>query len=230
LSARHPKTALGSVPAPILAEMEKSAGAAAAEVIPYRPLEVDGRNGLRLSGGVIEAYLNGELKGSAPVPADAGELQVLLAGYRVPVLLPSLWFCFDERPREVEVELNIDFSLGSSAFGAIIIDGERELWEANRTGSNELADPALVPAGARPWAVEPIPGYGWQISLPASARSSADPVFRRRVALAIEAFLYALSSGKEIQVPYRRRFGTAFSAADPMWAANVPVVDEGLPL
>lgn len=204
--------------------------ASARRIVAYRPLDGDRRDGLRISGGRLEAYRDGELVGAAQV-SSSDSLEELLSSYRVPEMLSDLEFSTDGSARDVEVELEVDFTLGASALGSIKIDGERGLWEASRVGSNDLADPSLVPAGARPWAAdEALPGHGWQIRLPAEARVSSDPTFRRRVALTIEAFLYALSSGREIQIPYRRRFSTVFSAADPMWAANVPPIDEGLPL
>lgn len=195
-------------------------------VVPYRAA-ADGENGLRLVDGRLEAWADGKLVASAPAE---GPLAELMATYRVQEVLPEVGFAYGE-PRTLDVELTVDFSLGSVAFGAITVNGERELWEAERTGSHLFVERGLVPEGARPWAdAEPMPGRGWKITLPPFAQLDPDPVLRRRIALAIEAFLYALAERKEIQVPYKRRISTVFSAEDPMWAANVPVVEEGLPL
>lgn len=194
-------------------------------IIPHRALEFS--SGLELKRGVLSAYLEGDLQASAAVSDSS--LDQILASYRVQEIFPELRFSGDGTQREIELTLEISFSLGSSIYGAALNGAERELWNAQHVGSNDFLDPN-VPAGQRPWASAEKPGYGWKIELPSSLRHDSDPVVRQRAALVIESLISALARDEQVPMPYRRRFTNVFSAEHPTWTAAVPLVASGVEL
>jgi hypothetical protein len=194
-------------------------------VIHYRPLSKG--EGLQINGGRLRAMAGGEVHGETTLSEtdQARGLDQLLASYRVPELLDELSFCHHPPARQLVLAISIDFSLPGIVFGHLRIDdGERQPWQAELTRSNAFLERRRVPEGARSWAEEDPPGAGWRIELPGPLALDPDPAVPQRSGLAIEALLYSLRSGREIELPYRRLLRTTFSADDPLWAVRLPLV------
>jgi len=198
-----------------------------ASPVPYRPAEAPERSGLELSAGELRAWRDGELVAQAQVGEDL-ELAQLLDGYRAVSLLPGCEFSLDGSRRELDVTISLLYNEMRRVTGAVESGGMRGWWEAMRLGDNAFLLQERLPRNARPWARDEERGYGWEIGLPGFLYET-DRVLRQRAGLAIEAFLYALKSGREISVPYRRRITNVFSASEPTWDEPLPLVREVVP-
>ena len=145
---------------------------------------------------------------------------------RLPDLLPQLSFSLDGTVRTFDVDLDVEFTLTHLVFGSMVsVGGEvHGLWQAQHLGSNEFLRQEELPDGQRPWSAGERRGYGWAIDLPAFLAADPDPVLRQRAALAIEALLYSLAAGREIELPYRRRISNVFEAQRPTWKVDLPLV------
>lgn len=191
-----------------------------------RPLvryqEFDGQNGLAIEGQALVAYLSGHEVARVALD-EPYELSRILRSYAALRLLPGLRFSYSE-PRRLEVKVTLDFSLPQQVFGAIEIEGRRELWRAERTRSADFLLGSQLPEQARPWAGAEEPGSGWQFYLPHSLMAGSDPALTRRVAIALEIFLYSIEQDRPIEIPYRRMIDSVFSAERPLWSVNLPRV------
>lgn len=181
-------------------------------------------NGLSLDDNLLGAYIDDQLVGQTEVDTTA-DLDFLLESYMVPQLLPNLSFSYTE-PRRVVMEMNLDFSIPGTLFGSYKIDGVKDLWRAECVRHGVFLHAGAVPPGVRPWADDDEPGSGWQFVLPPSLRYQPDQVLIRRSAVALEAFVYALDTGREIELPYKRAFDNIFSVDKPMWSFNLPRIAE----
>lgn len=190
--------------------------------ISYYPL-LDGQ-GLAFEEDSLVAYHNGQVVGSTEVDTTA-DLDFLLESYMVPQLLPKLSFCYTE-PRRLVMSMNVDFAVPGTLFGSYELDGIRDLWRAECVRHGVFLHANAVPPGVRPWANNDEPGSGWQFALPPSLRYQPDQVIIRRAAVALEAFVYSLDIGREIELPYKRAFNNIFSAEKPMWSFNLPRIAE----
>lgn len=190
----------------------------------YRPY--DGSDGLQSRGAELVAWSGGEEVGRASL-AEEEDIQFLLSDFRVADLFPDLQFTLVPEEIVADLELDLDRLVGGVLLGeGRFLDSDFAdrifYWEAEYSRGKEFLLPA--PDGTRPWAAEEERGYGWNIFLPDSVWSDVDFVFRQRLSLAIEAFLYALASRQEIPIPYLRRVSNVFSAENPAWRHNIPRV------
>jgi hypothetical protein len=185
----------------------------------------DGSNGLQVKDDTLYAWVDGKKVGE--VALDKSEdLETLLLTYKVPALLPDLQFSLSGKEEEIDIELEINFQLGKSLFGTASFQDAVGFWEAERVGSETLAR-GHVPDGERPWVEEEENGFGWEITLPRLLMENPDPVIRKRAALSIEAMIYFIAAGRRIPLPYGRRISNVFSAKEPMWPDNIPLVSRG---
>lgn len=192
-------------------------------LVPYKAY--DGNEGLQVKDNTLFAWVDSKRVAEAPLK-DNEDLETLLLTYRVPTLLPELEFSLSGKEEEIDLELEINFQLGKSLFGTASFQDDVGFWEAERVGSETLAR-GNVPKGQRPWAKEEDKGFGWEITLPKLLSDNPDPVIRKRAALAIEAMIYFIAAGRRIPLPYGRRISNVFSAENPMWPDNIPLLAKG---
>lgn len=197
----------------------------AREIISYQ--EFDGANGLALEQGVLTAYADGEVIGRAKV-SGAADLGQLMRTYEIQYLLPDLIFCYD-RPAWYEVMIDYTGSIKErrEVHGTILFEGRPRTWSAKFRSHPDFGHGDLVPTKQRPWVrpQEVEKSMGLEFYLPQNILDYDDPVVCRRIAIALEEFVYALRDPRfEIKLPRPRAFGNMFSADTPMWAANLPRV------
>lgn len=106
--------------------------------------------------------------------------------------------------------------------GTLRIDhGPKQAWYAQPTRHPDLARAGHLHAH-RPWAAADPAGEGYEFHLPADLDGAGD-IMRRRVALALEEFLYAKRDGK-LCGPYHRQITLSVDTDTPTWDLNVPVI------
>lgn len=188
----------------------------------YQPY--DGADGLQSKGDELVAWSGGTEVGRSPLD-QSEDIQGLLRDFRAVDIFPGLQFTLV--PEEIVADIELDLKslaggilLGEAAFLDSRFQGSGFYWEAEYARGEAFLQRS--PEGTRPWAAEEEVGYGWNIFLPEDIYEDLDFVFRQRIALAIEAFLYALASRQEIPIPYLRRVTNIFSASDPAWRQGVP--------
>jgi len=188
------------------------------ECISYQVF--DGQNGLSLEEGTLSAYRNGQKVAEVSVPSSF-KLSELILDYQVLALLPELDFCYTE-PEQFEIEVTTNpLSLPGEVSGLMTINGESQLWVAYYKKHPDFLRQDEVPPGQRPWA-ESHPGEGWLFMLPATWQTHPDHLVPRRLALCLESYLDDINAGRNIPLPYRRRFDNVFSASSPAWRVNLP--------
>lgn len=196
------------------------------EPIAYR--EFDGKDGLKLSNGLLVAYRDGEEVCRAEVAPDSDPLEILLATYKVPEILASATFSYDGTARSVDFEATVEYPLPASIGGHLRCEGQGEqldgYWSAERRGANRFLLADRLPLGVRDYVVEEKPGYGWRIELPGYVREFGDPVISKRVGVHIERLIYRLLQDKVDAQPYAFRVDNRFSLKRPMWAEGLPFV------
>jgi hypothetical protein len=191
------------------------------ELCRYQPF--DGRDGLRLDGATLSAWRGGKLLATASAPPGA-LLEELLRSYRLPELFPDLVFTHTE-PATYLVLIDYSYTLTHrrEIHGWLTFEGTRFRW---------IAKWRKLPKGAgsispdRPWlhAEEVERGEGLEFHLPPPLANHPDPVVVRRLALAIEAFVFALRDGWPIDIPFRYQFDNLFSQRQPIWQGEGPAV------
>lgn len=196
-------------------------------VVLYHPY--DGSDGIQVLEGNLRAWREGQVVGETKLSEDE-DLPSLLAAYRVPSLLPDLQFAFEAQEVTIDMALEAEIFVDKSLTGTASWQGSRqeysEPWMVDRIQSARFTQND-VPEGARPWADGDTPGWGWRIVVPSTMAFYGDPVLEKRTALAIESFVYSLAEGREMTMPYRRRFNNVFSASAPMWRDDVPFIARG---
>jgi hypothetical protein len=190
------------------------------ETVIYQPF--DGNDGLQVIDDQLIAWREGQEVARTEISTDE-DLPRLLLDFRVPELMSELEFTLVPEARQIDLEIDMKYQIGSALTGTITYDGVSGPWEARCVKGADFIE-AELPEGARPWARDEEPGVGWEITLPPEFSRSPDTVLAQRVALAIEAFLYALTDGREISLPYLRRVSNVFSASAPTWRDPVPMV------
>jgi hypothetical protein len=183
--------------------------------VSYQPF--DGRDGLQVAEDRVHVYQDGQVVAEAETDMS---LEELLNSYRILSLCPDLSFVRGE-VREFKVDITLDFSLIGELFGTIVINGERALWRAECVSFGDFSGNGKIPDSERGW-ISAGETTGWQFYLPPAFIIDPDPAVVRRLALSLEAFVYALGSEREISVPYSRSFDNIISAQKPMWAINLP--------
>lgn len=196
-------------------------------VVLYHPY--DGADGLQVLEGNLRAWAEGDIVGETKLP-ESEDLPSLLARYRVPALLPDLRFAFEGQEITIDLSLEAEIFVDKSLTGIATWQGSRqeyrESWMVDRIQSKRFLEND-VPEGQRPWAEGDTPGWGWRVVPPPTMSFYGDPVLEKRTALAIESFVYSLAEGREMAMPYRRRFTNIFSASEPMWRDDVPFIARG---
>jgi hypothetical protein len=189
-------------------------------VVRYQEL-IDGE-GLAFVGNVLSAYKGGVIVAENEV-AEHVSLRELMLEYLVLALLPKAVFSHSQ-PKEFDVEITLSvLALPGENTGTITINGEDEMWVARRNAHPDFRCTDKVVLEGRPWAkADNSDGWGWEFLLPAFWQTYPDLLVPKRLALALEAFLDDIASGRELPNPYRRHFNNLFSAASPAWRINLP--------
>ncbi len=198
--------------------------------VKYAP--TDGENGLSLERGVLSAHYQGAVVSQVKV-SDKSDLQELLDDYAVPTLFPDLLFCYT-RPAWYEIAINFTYAVKQrqEVHGELNFEGRRYLWWAKMARYPDFGATYLVPPGQRTWlrADEVADSEGLEFFVPPHIARHEDPVVTRRVAMALEQFVYAIRNGylRDAYIydrkPLQRAFDNFFSIDIPMWQANLPRV------
>jgi hypothetical protein len=198
--------------------------------VKYAPY--DGDNGLRLEKGILACYYQGTMVGKVDV-AETRTLEDLMADYSVASLFPDLLFCYT-RPAWYEIAINFSYAIKArqEVHGELNFEGRHYLWWARMNRNPDFAATHLVPPGQRTWLKreEVEHSKGLEFFIPPHIAKHEDPVVTRRVAMALEQFVYAIRNGylRDAYIyerkPLQRAFDNFFSIDAPMWEANLPRV------
>lgn len=198
--------------------------------VKYAPY--DGSDGLRLEKGALTAYYQGAPVGQVEI-SESSSLEALMADYSVPSLFPDLLFCYT-RPAWYEIAINFSYAIKQrqEVHGELNFEGRHYLWWARMTRYPDFASTHLVPPGQRTWLKpeEIAESKGLEFYIPPHIANHEDPVVTRRVAMALEQFVYAIRNGylRDAYIferkPLQRAFDNFFSIDAPMWEANLPRV------
>lgn len=192
------------------------------QIVRYQPYD-DGRSGLSLQNGQLTAWLGGRPVGQASTAGS--DLAEVLADYRALRLFPKLGFAYTT-PRHFRVELTPVPGLPDEFTCRLSLDGEDALAGEDMLAFAEyVSDPvfghvAEVPHG-QVCHDEPS-DQGWLIHLPGPIITHPDPVLRKRCGQAVEHYLHAIGTGREVSTPYAWHFTNVMDAAHPMWQLNLP--------
>lgn len=198
--------------------------------VKYAPF--DGRDGLQLEKGTLTCFYEGSPVGSVDV-AESRKLEELMEDYAIPTLFPDLVFRYTN-PAWYEISINFSYAnkQRQSVHGELNFEGRHYLWWARMTMNPDFRATHLVPHGQRNWLREDEvkAAKGLEFYIPPVIANHEDPVVTRRVALALEQFVYGIRNGF-LRGPYiydrkpqRRSFDNFFSIDEPMWSANLPRV------
>jgi hypothetical protein len=188
-------------------------------VIAYR--EHDGSEGIALEGSTLTLYHDGAVVAQVEARPSAG-LHELMLGYEVPGLFPAFSFCLTE-PQDFDAVVSVSpVGLSGELMGLVDVNGEEHMWVARYAKHPDFRRSAdEIPEGARPWA-DDSDGQGWEFLLPAAIQTHPDVLVPKRLALLLEAFVEDVAAGRDLPIPYRRRFDNVFSVEHPAWRLNLP--------
>lgn len=191
----------------------------ARQIVTYKPF--DGRDGLAVEGDLALAYVDGAKVGSARMRTPVA-LETLLSSYAFPSLFPQAVFCHTQpETHQVVVDYQYTLERKREIHGWITFCGTRYRWWG--TWRQMPKRSGVIPPD-RPWLHADEIGKGLEFHLPPAISELPDPVIVRRLALALEGFIYALRDGFPVDLPFRYQFDNLFSLASPMWSGEGPAV------
>lgn len=188
-------------------------------IVSYQPYR--GLGGLDVVDGEAIAYVDGLEVERTKLSSPVG-LEELLASYEAPRMFPRLIFCHT-KPEYHTVTMDYSYSLPKSreVHGWVTLEGTRHRWVAKW---RQLPKGSGAVSEDRPWLHSDEVGIGFEFHLPPPLANHPDPVIVRRVALAIERFIFALRDGWPVDIPFKYYFDNLFSIDSPMWAGEGPAV------